>query len=49
MMRAVLGRTDYFTDQERDAEMFACLLMIAAAEANEPSSVMMRSAFFRRQ
>lgn len=48
-VRAVLGRTDYGSDQERDAEMFASLLMIAAAEANERSSVMMRSAFFRRQ
>ncbi|OBI50591.1 hypothetical protein [Mycobacterium sp. E787] len=47
-VRAVLGRTDYGSDQERDAEMFASLLMIAAAEVNERSSVMMRSAFFRR-
>ena len=48
-VRAVLGRTTYANDQERDAEMFASLLMIAAAEANERSSVMMSSAFFGRQ
>ena len=48
-VRAVLGRSNYASDQERDAEMFASLLMIAAAEANERSSVMMRSAWFRRQ
>lgn len=47
-VRAVLGRTDYATDQERDAEMFASLLMIAAVEADQRRS-MMRSAFFRRQ
>ena len=38
-VRAVLGRTNYGSDQERDAEMFASLLMIAASEANERSSV----------
>ncbi|OBJ00432.1 hypothetical protein A5625_27125 [Mycobacterium sp. 1465703.0] len=48
VVRAVLGRSDYASDQERDAEMFASLLMIAAAEAAERRS-MMRSAFFRRQ
>ena len=48
-VRAVLGRSNSGSDQERDAEMFASLLMIAAAEANERSSVMMRSAFFRRR
>ena len=47
-VRAVLGRGDYASDQERDAEMFASLLLIAAAEAAEHHS-MMRSAFFRRQ
>ncbi|GAB1816153.1 hypothetical protein MUNTM_51960 [Mycobacterium sp. MUNTM1] len=47
-VRAVLGRGDYAGDQERDAEMFASLLLIAAAEAAERHS-MMRSAFFRRQ
>ena len=46
-VRAVLGRGDYASDQERDAEMFASLLMIAAGEAAERHS-MMRSAFFRR-
>jgi hypothetical protein len=48
-VRAVLARADFASDQERDAEMFGSLLMIAAAEANERSSVMMRTAFFRRQ
>jgi Zn-dependent peptidase ImmA (M78 family) len=47
-VRAVLGRADYASDQEREAEMFASLLLIAAAEAAERHS-MMRSAFFRRQ
>lgn len=47
-VRAVLGRSNYAGDQERDAEMFASLLLIAAAEAAERHS-MMRSAFFRRQ
>lgn len=46
-VRAVLGRRDYANDEERDAEMFASLLMIAAAEAAEKHS-MMRSAFFGR-
>ena len=50
-VRAVLGRANYGSDQERDqereAETFASLLMIAAAEADERHS-MMRSAFFRR-
>ncbi|WP_204815343.1 hypothetical protein [Mycobacterium riyadhense] len=45
---AVLGRTDFASDQERDAEMFASALMLAAAEADQGQS-MMRSAFFRRQ
>ncbi|ORB82713.1 hypothetical protein B1987_01325 [Mycobacterium kansasii] len=48
-VNAVLRRTAYASDQERDAEIFASVLMIAAAEANERSSVMMRSAFFGRQ
>jgi hypothetical protein len=45
---AVLGRTGGAQDQERDAEMFASLLMISATEVNE-RSLMMRSAFFRRR
>lgn len=46
VVNAVLGRTDFAGDQERDAEMFANILMIAAAErANHES--MMRSVFFR--
>lgn len=46
-VRAVLGRRDGGNEQEHHAEMFASLLMIAVAEANDRSSVMMRSAFFR--
>jgi hypothetical protein len=46
-VRAVLGRTNYGSDQERDAEMFASLLMIAAAEVADQKS-MLRSVFFRR-
>lgn len=48
-VHAVLGRSNCGSEQERDAEMFASLLMIAAAEANERSSMMMRSAFFHRR
>lgn len=47
-IRAILGRTTYADDQERDAEMFANMIMIAAAEADERRS-MIRSAFLRRQ
>lgn len=45
-VNAVLGRTDFESDQERDAEMFASILLIAAAEAADRQS-MMRSVFFR--
>lgn len=45
-VNAVLGRTDFANDQERDAEAFASILMIAAAEAANQRS-MMRSVFFR--
>jgi hypothetical protein len=44
----VLGRQDYASPQEREAEVFANMIMIAAAEANERTS-MFRSVFFRRQ
>jgi hypothetical protein len=47
-VRAVLGRTNYVNDQEHDAELFASMLVLAAAEAEERRS-MMRSAFFHRQ
>ncbi|RFZ10365.1 hypothetical protein DSM43518_02279 [Mycobacterium marinum] len=47
-VRAVLGRTNYASDQERDAEMFANILMIAAAEAADQQSVM-RGVFLRRR
>lgn len=42
----VLGRTDYASAQERAAETFASMLMIAAADAGAQRSVM-RSVFFR--
>ncbi|QUR68725.1 hypothetical protein [Mycobacterium spongiae] len=45
-VHAVLGRTNYASDQERDAEMFATILMMTAAEAADQQS-MMRSVFFR--
>lgn len=47
-VQAVLGRTNYASDQERDAEMFASLLMIAAAETADQQSVV-RGVFFRRR
>lgn len=47
-VHAVLGRTNYASDQERDAETFASILMIAAAEAADGQS-MMRGVFFRRR
>lgn len=47
-VQAVLGRTDYASDQERDAEMFAHILMIAAAEVSDGQSVM-RGVFLRRR
>lgn len=45
-VRAVLGRTDYASAQERDAETFASILMLAVADAGAQRSVM-RSVFFR--
>ena len=47
-INAVLGRSSYADDQERDAEMFASVMMIAAAEAADRTS-MMRSVFFRHR
>ena len=47
-VRAVLGRSDFRADQERDAEMFASMVMIAAAEGASAKSVM-RSVFLNRQ
>lgn len=47
-VHAVLGRSDYADDQEREAEMFASILVIAAAEAADQKS-MMHNAFFRRR
>ncbi|WP_122445450.1 hypothetical protein [Mycobacterium attenuatum] len=46
VIRAVLGRTSG-NDQERDAEMFASMVMFAADEAGAQTS-MLRSTFFRR-
>jgi hypothetical protein len=47
-VRAVLGRSDFRADQERDAEMFASMVMIAAAEGASAKSVL-RSVFLNRQ
>lgn len=47
-LQQVLGRTDFARDQEREAETFASLLMIAGLEQEEQRSVM-RSVFFRRR
>jgi hypothetical protein len=47
-VRAILGRSDFRADQERDAEMFASMMMIAAAEGATAKSVM-RSVFLNRQ
>jgi hypothetical protein len=44
---AFLGRTDCSKDQEREAEAFASVLMVAAAEVADQKS-MFRSMFFRR-
>ncbi|OLT94447.1 hypothetical protein BKG60_18915 [Mycobacterium syngnathidarum] len=43
---AVLGRKEFEVDQERDAEMFAYILMLTAMERSNEAS-MMRSVFFR--
>jgi hypothetical protein len=45
-VRGVLGRTDYGDAQERDAEMFASMLLIAAADADAQRSAI-RSVIFR--
>lgn len=47
-VQAVLGRTDFASDQERDAEIFASMVMIAADDVGAQESLM-RSVFFRRQ
>jgi hypothetical protein len=47
-VRAILGRSDFRADQERDAEMFASMVMIAAEEGASARSVM-RSVFLNRQ
>ncbi len=46
-IRSMLGRKDFVADQERDAEMFAHILMLAAVEAATEKS-MMSSVFFGR-
>ncbi|MUM21778.1 hypothetical protein FZI91_08685 [Mycobacterium sp. CBMA271] len=45
-VRAVLGRSDFANEQEREAETFANLLMIAGRE-KEKSGSMMHSVFFQ--
>ena len=47
-VRALLGRADYASDQEREAESFASVVMLAVAEAADQRS-MLRSAFFGRR
>lgn len=47
-VRAFLGRSDFHVEHERDAEMFASMVMIAAAEGVAAKSVM-RSVFLNRQ
>lgn len=47
-VHAVLGRKDYGDDQEREAEMFASLLMIATEEQAHQRS-MIRRVFFQRR
>lgn len=47
-IQAVLGRTNFASDQERDAEMFASIIMIAAAEAADEQSAL-RGVFLRRR
>lgn len=46
-VRELMGRTSYATEQEREAEIFANMVMIAAAEAAARQS-MMNTVFFRR-
>ena len=48
IVRSILGRTDFYVDQERDAEMFASMVMIVVAEGAGAKSVM-RSVFLNRQ
>lgn len=47
-VNAVLARGEYRDDQEREAEAFASLLMVAAAESTEARS-MVRSVFLRKR
>lgn len=47
-VRAVLGRKDYGNEQEREAEMFASLLMIATEERAHQHSMIRRVFFSRR-
>lgn len=47
LIRAVLGRTDFADEQEREAETFANLIILAGREkAHRRSRSMMRSVFF---
>lgn len=47
-VRAVLGRMDYTNDREHDAETFATMVRIAAADAGAQAS-MMGNVFFQRR
>ncbi|MGB8403699.1 MAG: hypothetical protein WCE30_06425 [Mycobacterium sp.] len=46
-VRAVLGRSDFTPEFERDAERFASIVLLAAAERAEQRSPLMRSVFHR--
>ncbi|BCF86338.1 hypothetical protein RQCS_58830 (plasmid) [Rhodococcus qingshengii] len=43
----VLGRSDYEDEQERDAELFADLIMVEAMTVRHRRASLLRSTFFR--
>ncbi|MDM2164750.1 hypothetical protein PP352_21605 [Mycobacteroides abscessus] len=50
LIRAVLGRTDFANEQEREAETFANLIILAGREqAKRRPRPMMRSVFFHNE
>ena len=46
VIQRVFSREDFVAEQEREAEMFAHLVLLAAAEAADQGSLTMRRAFF---
>ncbi|MEE3755294.1 hypothetical protein [Mycobacterium intracellulare] len=46
-IRTALGRSDFTPEYERDAERFASIVLVAAAERAEQRSPMMRTVFHR--